>query len=199
MEGTDIQTGNVDGNFSHDHTYYGNGCSDRWVGDGSGGSTTACSTDLATTADNEDQKMGVYYTYQAASSGSGAATSTDNTNIPDTFCPFGWQLPYAGTGGDYYDKSKSWKYLFVQYGLGNNVDSYHKFQSYPFSYVYTGLYHWAYGKLYAFSYGGFVVYWSGTVSGSGNAYRINAISLNESPGKTNGHMLRCEFIRQFQQ
>ena len=49
-------------------------------------------------------------------------------------------LPYSGTDGDYYDQSKSWYYLFVQYvnPLVSNQENARKFQSYPLSYVLNG-------------------------------------------------------------
>ena len=157
-----------DSNGTHDHTYIGNGCS------GSNGSITPCETRIVKTADDEDQKMGVYYTYQAVSSGSGAATSTDNTNAPDTFCPLGWQLPYSGTGGDYYNKPRSWNKLFTDYSIAfddGTAAGATKIKSYPFSYVYSGYYHWDSGRLYNQSNSG--GYWSSTLVSSTDAYLLN--------------------------
>ena len=173
-----------------DHTYYGNGCS------GGDGSATPCSTRIIQTADSENQKNGTYYHFQAATSGSGGAITTDNTNSSDTFCPLGWQLPYSGTGGDYYDKSKSWNYLFTTYGVafdaGTTADA-TKIKSYPFSYVYSGNYNWITGRLYNQSGNG--GYWSSTVFSSTNAYYLYTWSSGVRPTssyiKALGFTLRC--------
>ena len=187
MEGTDVSVGK-DPNYSHDHTYYGNGCPNKWETDGAGGSTTACTTRLTQTADNEVLSVGTYYSYQAATNGSGASITTNNTNTPDTFCPLGWQLPYSGTGGDYYNQSKSWLYLFEFYGPMNGT----KLNSFPLSYIDTGIYHWTHGKLYGFYSGGFETYWSATSYANSAAYRLDHWDPNrQTPSKTNGHALRC--------
>ena len=124
----------ADVDITHNHTYYGNGCPNGWGTDGDGGSTTPCSTRIVQSSDDENQKNGTYYTFQAASSGSGATIATQNTNIPDTFCPLGWQLPYGGTGGDYYDKSKSYKYLLDEYGyMDSTEEGGYGAMSYPLS------------------------------------------------------------------
>ena len=157
MEGTDISL--LDGNYFHDYTYYGNGCENEWGPGGSGGSTKACSTNKVISFDNEEQGIGVYYDYQAATSGTGAAIAAGNTESPDTFCPLGWQLPYSGTGGDYYDKPRSWEYLFNKYSLGSGVSGANAVRSYPMSYVQPGLYSWITGLLYYQDRHGY--YWSG--------------------------------------
>ena len=173
-----------------DHTYYGNGCS------GGNGSATPCSTRIIQTADSENQKNGTYYHFQAATSGAGGAISTDNTNSSDTFCPLGWQLPYSGTDGDYYNKSRSWNYLFTTYGVafdaGTTADA-TKIKSYPFSYVYSGNYNWITGRLYNQS--GNSGYWSSTVVSSTNAYYLYTWSSGVRPtisyNKALGFVLRC--------
>ena len=128
-----------DTNSLHDHTYEGNGCSTT--------STTPCSDHIVSTYDNEDQKNGTYYTFQASTSGSGAGLSTKNTNAPDTFCPLGWQMPYSGTGGDYYDISRSIKVLLDTYQIDDNITGVHTLRSYPFSIVYSGYFDGPEGSL----------------------------------------------------
>lgn len=162
VEGTNIQI--IDNNSTHDHTYYGNGCPNQWDSqnpDGRGGSPVSCETDMINTIDNETLKIGTYYSVQAATGSTGYSYDDPDTLIPDTFCPLGWQLPYSGTGGDYYDKSKSWRYLFATYNIAEYTQANNfKIRSYPFSYTLAGRYEWNYGRLFELTrIGG---YWSDT-------------------------------------
>ena len=171
----------ADSNVSHDHTYIGNGCS------GGDGSITPCETRIVQTADNENQKNGTYYNFQAATDGSGGAITTDNTNSSDTFCPLGWQLPYGGTGGAYYDKSRSWNKLFTDYSIAfddGTAAGATKIKSYPFSYVYSGYYFWGTGRLYYQGNSGH--YWSSTVVSSTSAYYLSTWSSVIKPARTDG-------------
>ena len=177
----------IDNNATHDHTYYGNGCS------GGDGSATPCSTRIIQTADSENQENGTYFSFQAATSGFGGTIETENTNSSDTFCPLGWQLPYSGTGGDYYNKSKSWNYLFNKYSIVDDETSATKVKSYPFSYVYSGYYNWNTGRLYVQSNAG--NYWSSTVVSSPVAYLLHTWSSVVRPANTynkvGGLDIRC--------
>ena len=187
----------IDTTYSHNHTYYGAGCKNPW----DNGSITPCSaTDgggrITKTADNEEQKNGTYYSFQAATDDTGAAIKTDNSNAPDTFCPLGWQLPYSGTDGDYYNKSKSWIYLITAYSIGFNdgtTEGATKFKSYPFSYVYSGTIRWTTGRLYNQNNGGY--YWSGTIKDDGRGYTNStwaiAIRPNLVESKNYGYTVRC--------
>ena len=197
VAGTDIHTGNMDQEKAHDHTYYGNGCSEGWgSGDTPTGSKVACSSRVINTYDNENLSIGTYYNYQAVTSGTGADLSAKNVPSSDTFCPLGWQLPYGGTDGDYYNQSKSWKYLLVQYGkdyVENNIATKNFLMSYPFSYIYTGNYIWGiYGVLMYYGIHG--VYMS---SSSYNSDRMDRFYLwgskvnADSDTKTYGMSARC--------
>ena len=193
-----------DTDITHDHTYFGRGCSNGWGTSGEGGSQTPCVDSDAggryvTTYDNETQKNGTYYNFQAATVGAGGVIVTDKTDSSYTFCPLGWQLPYGGTGGDYDDKSRSWNHLFKSYGLhigdGTATDAI-KVKSYPFSYVYSGYYRWDTGRLYGQSnYGN---YWSSTVVSSTSAYILYTWSSGVRPAhtgnKANGGAVRCGFM-----
>ena len=142
--------------------------------------------------------------YQAVTAGSGATTTTNNADSPDTFCPLGWQLPYSGTGGDYYDKSRSWNYLFTTYSIaftdgttpgGTTADA-TKIKSYPFSYVYSGYFHWVSGRLYQQSTNG--GYWSSIAASDTRAYGmytwVSNIRVPDGITKYSGYMLRCSLI-----
>ena len=181
---------NRDTDVSHDHTYYGNGCPDK------DGSITPCSTRIVKTADDENQKNGTYYHFQATTVGTGGTMETSNTNAPDSFCPLGWQLPYSGTGGDYYDKSKSWRYLFVTYSItfdpGTPIGE-AEIRSYPFSYILSGRYRWAAGALYYQGNDG--GYWPSTIDNGTTSYHLDTgnstIHPADKANKTNGITVRC--------
>ena len=170
-----------------DHSYYGNGCP------GSNTSTTPCSTRIVETDSGDPQKNGTYYHFQAATAGSGGVTEIENTNTPDTFCPLGWQLPYSGTGGDYDDRSKSWKYLFTQYGIGNDRPGALKTVSYPLSNIWAGYFQWYSGSLQYQSNASY--YWSTLVASNTTAYATATWFSVAQPGylsgKGYGFVIRC--------
>ena len=190
VEGTNIEQ--IDTNHSHDHTYYGNGCSKDWA---SGGSEKSCETKIAETTDGESQYIGVYYHFEAASSGSGASVSTDNTNVPDSFCPLGWQLPYGGTGGDYYNKSKSWMYLFNSYSDLDFPSDKRLTRKYPISHIGSGDYYWANGRLFYMwkdsTWGGSIMLWTQTNRTANVVYTLNNTNLNVYDPKNFGYSVRC--------
>ena len=194
MEGTNINY-IQDGNTAHDYTYYGNGCPDLWSGSGS---SVACSSNTETTIDGETQEIGVYYDFQAASAGTGSSIGTANANTPDTFCPLGWQMPYGGTGGDYYDKSKSWRYLFASYSLAINPgDSFSSvaMRSYPFSMILAGDFTWYKGVLYVMTTNAY--FWSSTVSSETRSYYLDLTAKqinNFENGRNLGNSIRCHLI-----
>ena len=197
VEGTDVATGYVDGNRFHDHSYYGNGCPGTWVNDPPyyGGSPTACSTRIVKTYDNEDLSIGTYYHYEAATVGTGAALVTDNTDVPDTFCPLGWQMPYGGTGGDYYNKSRSWRYLMSKYNYGDNSTGSNKSRSYPVSRILDGTYFWGSGALMQQDTASHL--WSLTVQSDIKAYRLHMgvdYVRYQPMEKHAGNPVRCFYI-----
>ena len=181
-----------DTNSAHDHTYYGFGCDSEW----GVGSTVSCDVDLISNL-SDTQKIGVYYTFTAAVSGSSTTESvTDNMNAPDTFCPLGWQLPYSGTGGDYYDKSKSWRYLLTQYNYGDNKAGADGLRSYPIAIIDSGLLEFAQGKLFEATING--NYWSETNNTRDRGYRIHTnhtrVIHPQNSWKVLGHSLHCVLI-----
>ena len=193
MEGTpaDLRTYIDTGTF-RDHSYYGNGCPNGWGGDGTGGSITPCNTRIVQSEDNESQENGTYYHFQAATSGSGGAISTDNATVPDSFCPLGWQLPYSGTGGDYYDKSRSWYYLINKYDIPTDQQGVKKMNSYPFAYIFPGDFFWGLGRLYSQGNSGY--FWSpNTGTSASYTFNVSGASLNTAAlqSKVFGATIRC--------
>ena len=188
MEGDDVYYGH-DGQENRNHTYYGNGCPGNW----DSGSSKACGSRLTNTLDNETQDIGAYYNFQAAASGSGGTSlTTENANSPDTFCPLGWQLPYGGTGGDYYDQSRSWKYLFEAYSINGDQSGSNKIRSYPLSYIFSGIYNYADGLLRYFGSHG--MYWSETIYNGTQTFRFYLQTSNNGvdyDNRVRGQAVRC--------
>ena len=183
-----------DTNPAHDHTYYGNACPGAWSDDGSTGSTTPCNSRVVATLDDGNQENGTYYTFQASTSGTGSTIAIDNANSPDTFCPLGWQLPYSGKGGDYYDKSKSGKYLLSQYSIGNDSAGSEKIRSYPLSFVPGGYFDVRQGRLFGKDL--YANYWPSTTTSIANgAYRITLtltrITADDTSNRDVEYTLRC--------
>ena len=166
VEGTDV-TQYAASDSNQNRTYYGKGCPNVWdnskASEGYGGSPVSCSVSTVKTSDNEYQMVGTLYTYRAANSGSGNDQLADNNNSPDTFCPLGWQLPYSGTGGVYYDQSKSWNYMFSFYDINVSESGSANARSYPVSFIYSGY----------FLNGGLSGVGSGNVSWTITKYNLN--------------------------
>ena len=191
MAGTDI-SGYSYPNFIQDYTYYGNGCPNDWGDGGDGGSQQSCTTRIAPTADHEDMKNGTYYNRNGATAGS-TLTTAGNTDAPDSFCPLGWQMPYGGTGGDYYDKSKSWTVLLNTYNYVSGQQSAREIGKYPLSYVRSGDYDWNVGRVYEMNRNH--LSWSSTNKKSTDAYIFNyygsGYNRTEATYKIAGRTVRC--------
>ena len=171
MAGTNVEFGDPD--WIHDYSYYGNGCPNEWVESlpNHGQSNVSCSS-REIQADDGNQKIGTYYNFSAATVHTNR-TLYENQNAPDTFCPLGWQLPYGGTGGDYYDKSRSFDYLIDEYGiedLPSGLDREVAMMSYPFSLIHSGA-RWGDGLLGGVTVFGY--YLSSTAAGNGRMFRID--------------------------
>ena len=181
----------TDGAINHDHSYYGNGCTNRYDSskpdEGYGGSSKSCSTRVIQTTDEENQEIGVYYNYTASTSGTGGTTATEpGAIIPDTFCPLGWQLPNGGSGGDYYVQSKSWNYLFQTYDI---VGKYNKITAYPTSFISAGYYVLALGRLFETTFIG--EHWSITNASANAAYRLYNSTTAHPDNKSIAFTVRC--------
>ncbi len=189
VAGTNITMSATDRTISY--TYYGGGCDNEFDNP----SRVSCSIVTTNTYDGEEQSIGSFYDFQAAAAGSAFIDTTDNTNVPDTFCPLGWQLPYSGKGGDYYDKSKSWKYLFDDYGIVFNLAGKLKMTSYPLSYIQSGIYTPGSG-VYRMSVVGY--YYSGTISDFYGAYGFRPMDWDTGPNVTFDNVaalsLRCASV-----
>ena len=192
MAGSDIRTGNEESDRRKNHTYYGNGCPNAWGGDGPyyNGSGVSCSTRLVNTYDGEGQDLGTYYSFSAAALNA-EDISTDNTDTLDSFCPLGWQLPYGGTGGDYYDKSKSWIYLFDVYGYRTSSGGATKTRTYPISWIKGGYIYFGNASLYNINNN--VNIHTATIGSQFESYRYVDWNMTQSikNDKRYGNNIRC--------
>ena len=100
-----------------------------------------------------------------------------------------WSVPAFESVG----LSKSWSYLFTTYGYEDNASGSRNASSYPLSYVYSGIYYWATGRLYnqaVYSY-----YWSSTIYNSFYSYRLGMNGSHlfkvDTFNKRFGITLRC--------
>ena len=189
VEGTNINY--PDKYASHDHTYFGNGCSNGWGIDGNTGSEVACGTRLSPTKDGENQINGTYYNHSSATLTEVLSNIPDNHITPDSFCPLGWQLPYGGTGGDYYNKSKSMVYLQSNEVYGTPFI----LGRYPLSEIYGGYINFETGALFVQTITG--DYYTNTSRSDSTAYRVRmgstgVIATSDSlVGKNIGSNIRC--------
>ncbi len=150
-----------DTDYTHEHTYFGNGNGPN------ANLGTVGTTYETTTYDGETQKIGTYYTFQAATVGTGASFSTDGEQAPDSFCPAGWQLPI----GNNQNVNKAFQKLLNSYSITNNSAGSNAGRSYPLSYLLSGYYFWSSGRVNSLGSRG--NWWSNTIEvGGARAYYL---------------------------
>ena len=88
-----------------------------------------------------------YYSWTAATLGSGLDILTDNTDAPYSICPKGWKLPNDKTGTD---SSSDFRALIIALGGSNTIQTYNdstiptgaeiftKITSYPYNFILSG-------------------------------------------------------------
>ena len=147
------------------------------------------------------QPCNSYYSWDAATLGSGRDISTDNTNAPYSICPKGWRLPTSGgTSVANWQAVSDFYMLAHQYGLDSTTTTYENDDGFynqagpgttP-NFLLTGLYN--NGTYYNIGPRGY--YWSATVlSHDASAYNLNfhASNINSAYENTNnlGFPVRC--------
>ena len=84
-------------------------------------------------------------------------------------------------------------YLFTTYGYEDNEGGSKNARSYPLSYVYSGYYNWATGRLYRQALHD--NYWSSTIYSSSFSYHLHMTGSRLVKANTNtkhfGYALRC--------
>ncbi|MBQ6394666.1 hypothetical protein IJH97_02890 [Candidatus Saccharibacteria bacterium] len=158
----DVKTGGTDGRY--------------WNG----------ASSFATTGDARNH-FGNYYNWPAATAGTGTdSTATDGTNVGDSICPKGWQLPQnSGT--------KSFNNLIrTVYGISaTNTDA--SVIAEPLHFIRSGVYYWNGGTLGNQGAGGY--FWSATAKSVTDVYSLYFYSGNLNPldygHKGDGFTVRC--------
>jgi uncharacterized protein (TIGR02145 family) len=149
---------------------------------------------------NQNTPCYSYYSWDAATLGSGRSISTDNTDAPYSICPKNWKLPTAYTTGKTNWQTLSDFYVLAhQYGLDSttsttesDADFYTKAGpgTKP-NFLLAGSYYD--GSFY--NGGSYGLYWSSTSSSSTNAYYLRFNSSYVSSASTNvrrtGFSVRC--------
>ena len=146
-----------------------------------------------------------YYSWDAATLGSGRNISTDNTDAPYSICPKGWKLPstYNGT-----NDSTDYRALMIGLGGSNSIQNYtssttpkgatiyNKLVVAPYNYVLPGYYRDNTGALR--SGGSYGFYWSSTSYSNNTDARYlriysNAVDSARSYGRRDGFAVRCVY------
>ena len=66
-----------------------------------------------------------YYSWDAATLGSGRSIATDNTNAPYSICPKGWHLPTTYNGSGTSAEATDFRALMIALGGSNSVQTYY--------------------------------------------------------------------------
>lgn len=124
--------------------------------------------------------QGNYYSFNAATAGTGQSYTTANQNAPSSICPKGWRLPISNTTST--DKS------FGKLLNGLNTAT---IMAAPYYYIYGG---YVYNSS-LFSAGSEGRYWSSTASSASDAYSLSFNSSSVTPsyynGRYFGNSVRC--------
>lgn len=145
-----------------------------------------------------------YYSWTAATAGSGLSITEDNTDAEYSICPNGWHLPSTRTGTD---DSSDFRALMIAYGGSSSVATYNT-STIPTgatiygkigpsttvpSFLLTGYY---YGSSSG-NGGSYGYYWSATSLSSTYARRLvfdsSSVSSAGNGNRRNGFAVRCVF------
>ena len=142
-----------------------------------------------------------YYSWDAATLGSGRSISTDNTDAPYSICPKGWRLPNTRFGTD---NSSDYRALAIAYGGSSSIQIYNSETSPTGSAIYDALTHntppgFLNAGVYRSTFqaggsGGY--YWASTSNGNGNGARSisiwsTAVNIAFANVRNDGFSIRC--------
>ena len=134
---------------------------------------------------------GNYYSYVAATAGTGTSATSDLAKATDSICPKGFELPTSGrsfnrTPGSFYNL------LTSAYNISSNTAGGTAMRSAPLFFVRSG---YVYPTYYLHDAGYYGRYWSSVATLSSSAYRLGFSSSGVGPSETNdryyGQSVRC--------
>jgi len=130
--------------------------------------------------------QGNFYSFNAATAGTGASVTTGGQNAPSSICPKGWQLPTSNNTND-----KSFGKLTADYGIANNAAGSTALRAAPLYFIYGG-YVYSGSLRNAGSEGD---YWSSTAYSASQAYNLGFSSSAVLPSgnvyRYYGRSIRC--------
>ena len=192
---TPDSTGYCSGSGVYDFT--NSACQAYWQDVSTWAPMTEYRTDGVTYDDNTQTYdahylTGNYYSYVAATAGSGVSVTTSGDKAPDSICPAGWELPttdsaYDSTPGSFYNL------LMNAYGLSSNSTGGTAMRSAPLFFVRSGnVFSYRHYLSEAGSEGN---YWSSVSGSSGMACHLRFLSSRITPlsytNGYNGKSVRC--------
>ena len=136
---------------------------------------------------------GNYYSWEAATAGTGSSATSGGSKATDSICPAGWRLPQSGSSSS---SSSLYPYSFYAlvtgaYGItsSNNPTGISKA---PLYFVRAG---YVYGGSNLYSAGNNGYYWSSVANSSSNAYNLYFSSSYVNPSRSDlryfGRSVRC--------
>jgi len=162
---------------NNDIKYYDPG--DKYCPSGNCGSTTN------TSSNNGHDHQGNYYSFNAATAGTGQSVTSTGQNASSSICPKGWQLPISGNKDD-----KSFGKLTADYGIVDDATGSTALRAAPLYFIYGGAVYS--GSLSAGSNG---FYWSSAAWTASQAYGLSLLPSNVFPSGVSdryyGRSIRC--------
>ena len=162
------KTPNSTSSCSPDTNFSESGCANYWQDASSMTPMTTYRTDGVSVDGNTYDAhylAGNYYSWQAATAGTGSSATSSYAEATDSICPAGWQLPYSGT-----NSITRAPLFFVRSGCVNPAN-------------------------YLSNAGNSGTYWSSVANSSSNAYTLGFYSSGVSPSgsynRYNGQSVRC--------
>ena len=134
---------------------------------------------------------GNYYSWEAATAGTGHSYTSSGSQAPDSICPKGFELPLSHTDNN--NVSGSFYNLLNQYGFTSSTGSgTNSITRAPLFFVRSGYVYPTY-YLGNAGYGGY--YWSSVADSSSSAYVLTFYSSRVNPSNDGsryyGHSVRC--------
>ena len=134
---------------------------------------------------------GNYYSWEAATAGTGRSYTSSGSQAPDSICPKGFKLPLSHTNNN--NVSGSFYNLLNQYGFTSSTGSgTNSITRAPLFFVRSG---YVYPTNYLGRAGYRGLYWSSVANSSSDAYYLDFYSSNVGPSsfhyRYGGHSVRC--------